>query len=80
MSVEIQIRYQRKVILQKNGQVLEQTAQGDGVTVPRGVQEMCQCGNLRTWFSGHSGDEPMAGSEDHTSLVQLERLQSHKRM
>lgn len=32
---------------------LEQAAQGDGVTIPGGVREMCGCGHLGMWFGGH---------------------------
>ena len=33
------------IFLRKNGEALEQAAQGgSGVTIPGGVQEMCRCG------------------------------------
>ena len=47
---------------------MEQSAQGGGgVTVPRGVQEMCRRGTV-TWFSGHGVDGLMTGLDDLRGL------------
>jgi len=44
-SGKVQVGYLEKKFLRKSSEELEQAAQrGDGVTIPRGVQETCRCG------------------------------------
>jgi len=41
-----QVGYWEKFLLRKSGEALAQAAQGGGgVTVPGGVQELCECGS-----------------------------------
>jgi len=45
------------IFLRKNGEALEQAAQGgSGVTIPGGVQEMCRCGTADYGLVGTVAD------------------------